>query len=141
TDIAGWMGLLPQYANTPNAKFYCSQSFYRYVFTRLGVAGGGNTIATLQGDSPYAFLGKPVIISQKLPAQTSSVTGTIVAYYGDLEKAVALGDRRTVTIKRSQERYFDTDQIGIMGTERFDIVAHDVGTSSAAGALVALRMG
>jgi HK97 family phage major capsid protein len=140
-DIMGWMGLLPQYA-LQNAKFYVSQSFYTYVMTRLGVAGGGNTIQTLGSTNlGYRFQGKPVVISQKLPAQ-GTVTGTIVGYYGDMQKAVAFGDRRQVTIKRSDERYFDTDQIGVMGTERFDIVCHDVGIgSTTVGPLIALKMG
>ena len=81
------------------------------------------------------------MISQKLPVQTDSVTGTIVAYYGDMSKAAVFGDKRQMGIKRSDERYFDTDQVGIMGTERFDIVVHDVGTSSITGPMVALKMG
>lgn len=138
-DLNGVMGLLPQYA-LPNAKWYCSQSFFSYVFRRLAAAGGGNTIQSLSRDLANQWLGRPVVISQKLPAQ-GTVTGTIVAYYGDMSKAVAFGDRRSVVIKRSDERYFDTDQIGIMGTERFDINVHDVGTASVAGPLVALKMG
>jgi HK97 family phage major capsid protein len=134
-----WMGLLPQYA-LPGAKFFCSQSFFSTVFRRLGANLGGNTIPSLSNDMAYRYLGKPIVTSQKLPAQ-GTVTGQIVAYYGDLQKAVAFGDRRTITVKRSDERYFDTDQIGLMGTERIDIVAHDVGTASTAGALVALKMG
>jgi HK97 family phage major capsid protein len=140
TDLAMWRGLLPQFA-LPNAKFYCSQSFYAAVFRRLGAAGGGNTLTTLMNGAAYSYLGNEVVISQKLPKQTDSVTGTIVAYYGDMTKAVTFGDRRTISIKRSDERYFDTDQIGIQGTERFDIVAHDTGTSSVTGPLVALKMG
>jgi HK97 family phage major capsid protein len=58
-----------------------------------------------------------------------------------MSKAVAFGDRRSVSIRRSDERYFETDQIGVMGTERVDIVVHDIGTASVAGPLVALKMG
>jgi HK97 family phage major capsid protein len=140
TDIHQWRSYLPAYA-LPNAKFYCSQSFFSYVFRQLGAAGGGNTIQTLQGDLQYQWAGTPIVISQKLPKSTDTITGTIVAYYGDMAKAVAFGDRRQVTIKRSDERYFDSDQIGLMGTERFDIVAHDVGTSSVIGPMTALKMG
>jgi HK97 family phage major capsid protein len=32
-----------------------------------------------------------------------------------------MGERRGVTIKRSDHRYFENDQIGLLGTERFDI--------------------
>jgi HK97 family phage major capsid protein len=139
TDLAMTMGLLPQYA-LPGAKWFCSQSFFQTVFQRLGAAGGGNVPATLAAGMPYQYLGKPIVISQKLSNQ-GTVTGTIVAYYGDMSKAVLMGDRRQVTVKRSTERFFDQDQIGVMGTERIDIVAHDVGTTTVTGPLVALKMG
>jgi HK97 family phage major capsid protein len=79
------------------------------------------------------------VISQKLPS--TSPTGLQAIYYGDLAKAVAYAERRQVVIKRSDERYFDTDQIGLQGTERIDIVCHDVGSASTIGPLVALQMG
>jgi HK97 family phage major capsid protein len=73
---------------------------------------------------------------------------TIAIYYGDLSKAAIFGDRRQVRIKTSGERYFDTDQIGVQGTERIDINIHDVGLGSYAsvaptgvGPIVALTMG
>jgi HK97 family phage major capsid protein len=139
TDLTLWMGLLPAYA-VNGAKFYCSQSFFSSVFRRLAVGLGGNTIQTLSGDLAYAFAGKPIVISQKLPNQ-GTVTGTIVAYYGDLSKAAMFGDRRQVSVKRSDERYFDTEQVGILGSERIDINIHDVGSTTAAGSVVALKMG
>jgi HK97 family phage major capsid protein len=138
-DITLWMGYLPQFA-LPNAKFYCSQTFFSSVFLQLAGTGGGNTLRTIADGMGYQFLGRPVVISQKLPT-TASVTGSLVAYYGDLEKAAMFADKRQVTIKRSNERHFDTDQVGIAGKERFDIVVHDVGTSSIIGPLVALKMG
>ena len=58
--------------------------------------------------------------------------------FGDLSKSSALGDRRVVKVFPSEHRYMDTDQIGIRGLERIDIVNHDVGTTSAAGPIVAL---
>src|SRR5262249_14319950 len=111
-------------------------SFFSAVFRRLATGLGGNTIQTLSQEMAYSFLGKPIVISQKLPAQ-GTVTGQIVAYYGDLSKAVIFGDRRQMVIKRSDERYLDTDQIGVMGTERLDIVVHDVGSTTAAGEVTA----
>src|SRR5262245_46490823 len=140
SDLNMWRGLLPQYA-VPGANSDCSHAFFSTVFLRLPANLGGNTIQTLSRDLQYSFLGKPIVISQKLPTQKDTETGTIVAYYGDMTKAVAFGDRRRISIKRSDERYFDTDQIGVMGTERFDINIHDVGSTTVAGPLVALKMG
>lgn len=138
TDIEGMRALLPFYA-LPNAKIYCSQYAFALCFERLVAAGGGNSIATLNGEIVYRYLGTPIVISQKMPSTTP--TGKIGLLYGDMRKAVALGERRQVSIKRSDERYFDTDQIGIMGTERVDINVHDVGDSTNAGPVVALKMG
>lgn len=139
TDLTGLMGKLPQYALT-NAKFYCSQTAFATVFERLVAAAGGNSISTLDGAVQYRYLGFPIIISQKLPT-TASVTGTVTMFFGDLAKAAAMGERRGVTIRRLDERFADTDQIGILGTERFDINVHDMGDTSNAGPLVALKMG
>lgn len=138
TDISSTMALLPQYA-LPGAKFYCSQYAFALMFERLVAAAGGNSIATLGGEVQYRYLGVPIVISQKLPSTTP--TGKIGLYYGDLTKAAALGERRQVSIKRSDDRYFDTDQIGLMGTERFDINVHDVGDTATGGPIVAMKMG
>jgi HK97 family phage major capsid protein len=139
TDLTSLMGKLPQYA-LPNAKFYCSQTAFAQTFERLIAAAGGNSINTLDGAIQYRYLGFPIVISQKLPT-TASVTGTVTMLFGDLTKAAAMGERRGVTIRRLDERYADTDQIGILGTERFDINVHDMGDTTNAGPLVALKMG
>jgi HK97 family phage major capsid protein len=138
TDFFSMHGLLPRYA-LPNAKIYCHQYFFSLLFSRLAAAGGGNTIETLPDGFRYSYLGFPIVISQKMPS--TSPTGKIALYFGDMAKAVAFGERRQVTVKRSDDRYFDTDQIGILGTERFDINVHDVGDGTTAGAVVALKMG
>lgn len=138
TDISSTMALLPYYA-LPGAKFYCSQYAFALMFERLVAAAGGNSIATLNGEVQYRYLGVPIVISQKMPSTTP--TGTIGLYYGDLAKAAAMGERRQVNIMRSEHRYFDTDQIGLLGTERVDINVHDVGSTTVAGPIVAMKMG
>jgi HK97 family phage major capsid protein len=139
-DISMWMGLLPQFA-VPTAKFYCSQSFFSTVFRRLASNLGGNTIQTLSGDIRHAWAGKEIVISQKLPVQTGSNSGQIVGYYGAMEKAVMHGSKRETTIRRSDERFFDQDSVGLLCSTRADVVVHDIGTASAAGPLVALKLG
>ena len=145
-DLSLLMALLPQYAQQ-GAKFYCSQYFFAGCFERLLAAGGGNKISDLTlGLPPYRYLGKDIVISQKMPS--TSPTGTIAIYYGRLDLAAMFGDRRQTICKRSDERYFDTDQIGLLGTERIDINIHDVGSNAATsvaptgvGPIVALKMG
>ena len=57
---------------------------------------------------------------------------------GDLSLAATLASRRDVTIATALTRYQDLDQIGIRGTERIDIVNHDLGDGSTAGPIVGL---
>jgi len=137
TDITNFMGALPQYA-LARAKFYASSLGFATVFERLVAAAGGNSISTLDGSVQYRYLGFPIVITQKLPRVTSAQNGTVMMLFGDLALASAMGERRVVTIKRSEERYFEQDQIGILGTERIDIVNHDLGDNTNAGPIVGL---
>jgi HK97 family phage major capsid protein len=136
-DLTGVMGVLPEYA-AANAKWYMSQqAFYSIVATITGSAGG-NRIDTLTEGPAKRLLGYPVVIAQKLPVATPG-SGKPMFYFGDLNKAAALGERRGVTMKRSDHRYFESDQIGLLGTERFDINNHDLGDNTNAGPLVAAK--
>jgi len=138
TDLAGAMGVLPEYARA-NAKWYCSAYAREMVFGRLKAAAGGNNPQTLSGDFMDSYAGYPIVTSQVLPAGPSTdYSGLPMLFFGDLSKSSTLGDRREIRIFPSDHRYMDTDQIGILGTSRFDIVNHDLGTTSAAGPIVAL---
>lgn len=137
-DFTGIMGVLPQYA-IKSAKWYMSQQmFYSAAGTALA-KGGGNTIQTLV-DNPLGprLLGFPVVIAQQLPIVTPG-SGLAMFYFGDLSKSSALGERRGVIMRRSDHRYFENDQVGLLGTERFDIVNHDLGSTTVAGPLVAAK--
>jgi HK97 family phage major capsid protein len=137
TDLTGLIGTLPQYA-LPGAKFYVSQLGFAQTFERLIATAGGNSISTLDGSIQYRYLGFPIVISQKLPAIATTLTTKAMLFFGDLSLAAAMGERRVVSIKRSDERYFDQDQIGLLGTERVDINVHDMGDNTTAGPLVSL---
>ncbi len=135
TDITSTMALLPNYA-LANAKFYMSQTCFAAAFERLIAASGGNTTDTLNGVIDYRFLGFPIVITQKLSLSALTITGTMMFAFGDLRLAAAMGERRQVSVRRSNERYFDADQVGMMATERVDIVCHDTGSATVAGPIV-----
>lgn len=135
--IASLIGALPAFA-LPRAKFYMSSVGFAVTIERLSSAAGGNTISTLDGSVQYRYLGFPIVITQKLPTVTTTLNGSVMMLFGDLALASAIGERRSATIRRSDERYFEQDQIGILGTERVDIVNHDVGDNTNAGPIVGL---
>jgi HK97 family phage major capsid protein len=137
TDLANLIGKLPAYA-LPRAKFYCSSVAFAVTFERLVAAAGGNSISTLDGEIQYRYLGFPIEIAQKMPTVTTTLNGSVMILFGDLALASAMGERRVVTIKRSDERYFESDQIGLLGTERIDINNHDLGDTTSAGPIVGL---
>ena len=138
SDLTSTMAALPQYA-LMNAKWYCSKPFNDIVFNGIKAAGGGNTIQSLSGDVTQNFLGYPIVISQSLPSGVSTdYSNATMALFGDLRLSATMGDRRGISVAVSTDRYFDTDQIGIKGTERFDINVHDIGDTSNAGPVVAL---
>lgn len=136
-DFTGVMGTLPQYA-LANAKWYMSQQGFYSIAAKVFAEAGGNRTDTLSEDVKHRILGFPVVFAQKLPVTTPG-SGKPMFFFGDLSKAAALGERRGVTIKRSDHRYFENDQIGLLGTERFDINCHDLGDTSNAGPLVAAK--
>lgn len=136
-DLTTVMAALPLYARA-NAKWFVSSVANDIIFSRLKAVAGGNTTQTLDGKLVDSYLGYPIVVSQVLNSTTTANENKCMALFGDLSKAADLGDRRGIEVKRSDDRYFDTDQIAIKATQRIDINVHDIGTSSVAGPVVAL---
>jgi HK97 family phage major capsid protein len=141
SDYESVIGLLPQYADVgQNAAWYVSRYCWAASMVRLIQASGGTRMEeTINGVRQFVFMGYPVRISQVLNKTAGAQASKIIALFGDLRKAALFGNRRGITLKVSTERYLEFDQIGIMGTERFDINCHDVGSSTQAGPIVALQ--
>ena len=135
--LTGMMAALPQYASF-NAAFYCSRPFFSACLERLAHAAGGATVQTFGERLQQVFMGYPVRISQLLPTSTGNLDNIAMCLFGDLSRAVVLGDRRSITLQVLTELYAATGEIGIIASERVDIVAHGAGTTSTAGPIVAL---
>lgn len=136
-DFHGTVGLLPLYARA-GAKWYCSSLFHETVMATLQTAAGGNTVVDLANGGQPRFLGYPVELVQVMP--TTEANSQVACLFGDLRLGSMLGDRRSLTLALSSDYKFAEDQLAIRGTQRIDINIHDVGSSSAAGPIVALTM-
>jgi HK97 family phage major capsid protein len=133
-DFNKLVAQLPEYADVPGrAKFYCSKFFWSSVMMRIATAAGGNRIyQILDSTTKKSFLGYDVVISQVMPK--APAVNQVCCLFGNLALAARLGDRRQTTIHMSEHALnaFEQDEIVIRGTERFDIVVHDVGDPTAA---------
>lgn len=136
-DLGLLRGRLPVFAER-GARWLVSKFGKSQVFDALAVASGGNTIMTV-GERPRpTYLGDPIEVSQVMPAAATAYNGAAMILYGDFFMASTMGDRRGFTVQVLRELYAANGQIGVLGFERFDIVNHDMGNTTAAGPVVAL---
>lgn len=143
--VSKFMALLPEYADTPNAKFYMHKSTWHLGFENLMLDSGGTSGREIMDGyrGQPSFLGYPVVFTQAMAncanTQAADVIGVV---FGDLTLAASFGDRRQTTIQISDSALnaFEQDELAIRGTERFDINVHDTGSSTAAGPVVGLRL-
>lgn len=139
-ELRAAVGKLPQWADTPNAKWFMRRSTWNAVFLRLAEAAGGVTANEIRNeDGGLNFYGYPVVLAEGITAPTDNA-GQTFAYFGDMSLAAYLGDRRGLSVEFSNSALnaFEQDEIAVRGTERFDINCANVGTSSVAGAMIEL---
>jgi len=139
-NIGAFMGLLPAYADTPNAKFYMHKAVWHGCFEAALTSAGGTSAREIKdgyAGQPTLF-GYPVEFTQVMRSAYSA--NKIGALFGDLSLAASFGDRRQTTVQVSDSALnaFEQDELAIRGTERFDINVHDVGDSSESGPVVGL---
>lgn len=128
-----------QAAAVPNAAWFVSQTCFAQAFARIATTGNGFIDRRVVDgiDTPF-FMGFPVILTQVLPLISTTLTTLPMLAFGDMYLAGVLGQRRGLTIRRSEERYFDIDQIGVLVSERFCSVIHNMGDNVNRGALSVL---
>lgn len=138
THLGAVMGRLPaQYHKT--AVWACSGSMLSNIFDRLGAASGGVTWAERKGMGYVPmYAGRPIVLCDDMN-QTLDSSSAIDAYFGDFSRGCAFGNRLEMSIEMSTQEAFSSYQVVFLGVSRFDFVAHDVGTTTAAGPIVALK--
>jgi HK97 family phage major capsid protein len=137
TDIASFLGAVPNYA-IANARLVMNHVAFANTLYRLAQASGALISQNINGEVVWTYLGIPISLTPKLPASTSSITGKAMMLCGDFRLGAAIADRRGIVIARSEDRYLDSDQIAVRGTERIDIVTSGMGDNTSAGPVVAL---
>ncbi len=137
-DLILMLGKVPDYAGI-NEKWYGSKLAWSAAFVRLMEAAGGNTMLSMaKGVANKQYLGYEYVSSPKMPKVTTSLDAVVMLLFGDISMACTFGDRSDMTIRTSDQRYFEYRQLGILASERVDIVAHDLGDDTNPGPLVGL---
>jgi HK97 family phage major capsid protein len=131
-NLKGMVAKLPTYA--ANAKWFMHKEIWYNAIAPLLDALGGNAIsdiANAYGPTPMLY-GYPVVFVQNM--QKTLAASTPYVLLGDLSMGTAFGDRRTVTIEVSDQRYFVEDALAFKATERFAFKAFDIGNVDATAA-------
>lgn len=137
TDLGSLVGAIRASA-VPRSAWFMSVTGFGQTLSRLAGASGSLMMGVADGIPTPFFNGFPVILTQKLPLIATTLTGKAMMAFGDMYAAAVLGQRRGLTIARSDQRYLDSDQIAVLCTERFDAVVHDMGDNANAGSLAVL---
>ena len=141
-DIRDAMGLLPQYADNANTKFYMHRTVFNSLCQRLAESAGGASVVELgDGANKLRFLGYPVVLAQAMNNVTGA--GAVMFHFGDLRQAALLGDRKQnqIAFSDSASSSFESDLVTVRGISRFDIVNANVGSSTEKGSIVTLKAG
>lgn len=137
-DLSLVMANVATYAK-PGSVWLCSETFKSMVFNRLAMAAGGNTTITVGGGAVDAYAGYPIVTSEAMPnGATTDYVNTILCGFGRFDMATSFGSRRGIEVQVLQERYAELGQIGVIATQRYDIVAHDLGSTTVKGPIAGL---
>ena len=144
TDL---LARLPMYARNRNARWYISPAGWGSAMLRLAMLpggssnAGGNTGDNVAAGFGETFLGYPVTLVQPMESRLTGTTGGVACLFGDLSQAAIFGERRAISIKTASERYIEFDQTLTFATTRNAMVVNDIGSTTKAGPIVALRFG
>lgn len=136
-DLSGTMAVVADFAGL-NPSWVGSKVFAEMVLNRIKATAGGNTTVTLGQRTPYSYLGYEAFTSEVMPTSQGDVSDITVALFGDFSQSSSYGDRRGIQIQVLRERYAEKLQIGVLASERFHIINHDVGTTAVKGPVAGL---
>jgi HK97 family phage major capsid protein len=126
-DMAAIVYALPAKFHA-NAAWYVHPQFWGLAMCRLAATAG----APQYVNDELFYMGYPVRLTHWAysgAATTTDHTDLIIGGFGDLYSAAMLAENRQVTVRRSDSRYMDLDQVTFAGTSRCDVVWHDLGNS------------
>jgi HK97 family phage major capsid protein len=137
-DFTNVVAKLPLYARRA-AKWYISPAGYGSSMLRLMMAASGNNQADVAGGANLNFLGFPVVLVHPLESRLTGTGSAISCLFGDLSQACIMGTRREISVKTDASRFVEFDQLLTFATARVSLLAANLGDTTKAGPLVALK--
>jgi len=140
SDFRKVIGQLPSTADA-GARWYMHKWFFWNVVIPLiwaenaGVPTLGTPNYFEQGPAKYLF-GYPCEFTPAMPK--AEANSQICAILGDLRQGVILGERKSLTIARSEHVHFASDEVAIRGLERIAIGVYGQGDVTDAGPICGL---
>lgn len=132
-DFLGVIGNLPEFADNPSSRWVFSKTFWATVVVKLIRAAGGTTQAEGESAPSRNAWGYNVEVAQVMPRIEGN--SQVCALLGDFSQAAMIGDvAGSMEIATSDQRYFESDEIAVRGTQRIAMNIHDVGNASATAA-------
>jgi len=138
-DFNSVCGILPDYADDGNAKWYVHRYFYYTVMVAKALAATGTTATEVlmgAGQRQKQFLSYPVQFTQVMPRTEGN--SQICALLANLRLGAQLGRRGVMQIFQSAERFFEMRLIGVLAARRLSINIHGVGDTTNAGPICGL---
>jgi HK97 family phage major capsid protein len=124
-DIAALYGTVTQ-AYARNGSWQMSTSTRAFLMGLVATTGQPIFDANPAADPFSSIFGKPVIINDSLP---SVATGNKPILFGDFKRGYLLRTDGLPTIKRLDERFADTDEVGFIIRTRVGGVSKNAGVS------------
>lgn len=135
-DFRKVAGLLPEEFDA-TAKWYMSKRFYYDVVYAIASSEGVASIfEILSGKKAMDLLGYPVEFSNAMPK--TGADNQICAILGDLSAGAYLSQRKGLTLDRSSDVYFASNQLGVRGIQRVDFNVFGCGDTTNPGPIVGL---
>lgn len=120
------------------AKWYISPAGYASWMQRIMMHSGGIRPDDIAGDTQARFLGYPVVLCNALDSTLGNDGGKVKALFGNLQQSSMLGTRRAMTMRVSDQRLVELDQVLMIANTRIAINNHSLGSDTVAGPVIAL---
>ena len=128
--------IFPQSAQN-GAVITGSRTVMSDTFQRLGGATGGTNMIEFQGVKVEAHAGIPLIPNFSMNNERLDASGDAIDFfYGNFGLGSKIGYFGALEMDVSEERFFDQNAVALRSTLAWDLVIHDVGTSTTAGPIV-----